>query len=130
MRRVIIRAHGHLHPTDPVCLPALHDALASAGLIVRCRHSVEPLPAADTDAEDGEAVLLLAGNLLRLTACGVTFPLDEVLDALPPLLTPASAGRLDVIDHEAWTLTRCTIQGRTVTRSTADLNQVLDHSGF
>ena len=69
------------------------------------------------------------GDLLRLNVQGVAFPLDEAVEILRPFLCPQSEGRLDLIDREAWTLTRVRFSGLDDSRSTVDLNHVLDFAG-
>ena len=48
----------------------------------------------------------------RISFEGVFFPLDDVLDALRPLLCAESSGKIDLIDMEAWTLTRAAFPAR------------------
>ena len=110
-RRQPVETHGHLYPVDSTARDALRAVLADWAL-----------------ADD--AVLEHEGDLLRFSVQGVIFPLDAVEAALSPWLTPASQGKIDVIDREAWTLTRLQIAGTTLTRGTRNLNDVLDHSGF
>ena len=69
----------------------------------------------------------LSGDLLRIDFEGVFFPLDDVLEAVRPFLTPESAGKIDLIDMEQWTLTRTTFAGTAMTTKTVGLNHVLDY---
>ena len=46
-----------------------------------------------------------------------------------PFLKPESAGKIDLIDMEQWTLTRTTFAGTAMTTKTVGLNHVLDYSG-
>ena len=52
-----------------------------------------------------------------------------MLDALRPLLCAESSGKIDLIDMEAWTLTRATFSGTEITAKTVGLNHVLAYSG-
>ena len=60
---------------------------------------------------------------------GRLLPLDDVLDALRPLLCAESSGKIDLIDMEAWTLTRAAFSGTEITVKTVGLNHVLAYSG-
>jgi len=71
----------------------------------------------------------LAGGLLRFSFEGVFFPGDEAAQALEPFLSADSSGRIDVLDMEAWTLTRFVFTDGKIVRSVRDLNHVLDYSG-
>ncbi|MEI3478163.1 MAG: hypothetical protein V8Q84_02610 [Bilophila sp.] len=52
-----------------------------------------------------------------------------MLEAVRPFLKPESAGKIDLIDMEQWTLTRTTFAGTAMTTKTVGLNHVLDYSG-
>ena len=69
------------------------------------------------------------GDIFRISFEGVFFPLDDVLDALRPLLCAESSGKIDLIDMEAWTLTRAAFSGTEITVKTVGLNHVLAYSG-
>lgn len=73
--------------------------------------------------------LFLEGDMLRISFEGMYFPLDEALAVLAQNMESACSGKLDYLDMEAWTLTRCLFEGNSVTRSTRSLNHVLDYSG-
>ena len=55
--------------------------------------------------------------------------MENVLDALRPLLCAESSGKIDLIDMEAWTLTRAAFSGTEITVKTVGLNHVLAYSG-
>lgn len=109
MRREPCKAWGHLFPADTAALRAVNSALEAWGLP----------PAADLDD----------AGVLNIAFEGTTFPLDDVIDALRPRLSAASAGKIDLCDMENWTLTRASFTGKEVRLSTADLNNVLAYSG-
>lgn len=79
--------------------------------------------------------LFLEGDLLRISWEGMFFPLDDVLEALTRCLPPGAEGRLDHLDLEAWTLTRCLFHRDADAKhgefavTTRSLNHVLDYSG-
>lgn len=107
-----VEAHGHLYPTPPDSPALLRAVLADWGL------------------EGEDTVLEHEGDLLRFSVHGVCFPLDEVEEALAPLLTLQSAGKIDLIDREGWTLTRLAVHDGSFVRTVRNLNDVLDFSGF
>ena len=60
----------------------------------------------------------LEGDIFRISFEGVFFPLDA-----------ESSGKIDLIDMEAWTLTRAAFSGTEITVKTVGLNHVLAYSG-
>ncbi len=76
-----------------------------------------------------EPWLFREGDLLRISFEGIWFPWEDVWDALRETLAPAARGKLDVLDLDAWTLTRHTLDEQGVHVSTRPLNHVLDYSG-
>ena len=107
---VLLKVYGNLFPADEADREAL--ALACQGRA----------------PEDGEAVLL-EGDLVRISFEGLYFPVDDVLEALAARLKPAQQGKLDVLDIEAWRLTRHLFTEGRITSRAAPLNNVLDFSG-
>lgn len=110
---VLLKIYGHLWPADRELLHALE---ALSGQI---------LGRADSDIPLFE----LEGDLVRISFEGSFFPVDEVLEVIRRHLNTASKGKLDVLDLDAWTLTRHVFAGEGVTTSSASLNHVLDYSG-
>jgi len=108
MRSEPIKAFGGLSPATPQMLQAFQNVCEG--------WSVE------VDVE-------LAGDLLRFSFEGVFFPMDDIIEALSPLLTEASTGRFDLLDIEGWSITRYTFAQGKVSHNTRDLNTVLDYSG-
>lgn len=108
MRQEPCKAFGHLFPADSALLDAVDTVLADWN-VAGCAE--------------------LEGDLFRIDFEGVFFPLDDVLAAIRPFLTPESAGKIDLIDMEQWTLTRAVFAGARVTTKTVGLNHVLDYSG-
>lgn len=108
MRQEPCQAHGHLFPADARVLDAVNAVLVDWNL-PECTE--------------------LEGDLFRLCFEGVFFPLDDVVEALRPLLRAESSGKIDLIDRENWTLTRAAFSGTTVTTRTVGLNHVLAYSG-
>ena len=102
-------------------------------------HNVRRLRRADQHIADAVGAVLsdwnipecteLEGDIFRISFEGVFFPLDDVLDALRPLLCAESSGKIDLIDMEAWTLTRAAFSGTEITVKTVGLNHVLAYSG-
>lgn len=69
-------------------------------------------------------------DMVNISYEGIWFPVDDALDLLSTHLAPNSTGKLDVLDLEAWTLTRHLWRGGQFHSSPArDLNSVLDYSG-
>ena len=110
---VQLKVYGHVWPAGA-------DLLASLNAL-----SGEVMGRADEDIPLFE----LDGDLLRVSFEGIWFPVEETLAALRAGLTPASHGKLDVLDLDAWTLTRHVFAGEAVHSSSAPLNHVLDYSG-
>lgn len=108
MREEPCKTYGHLFPAD--------------------LHAVEAVNAVCRDWNMPECTEL-DGDIFRISFEGVFFPLDDVLEALKPLLLPGSAGKIDLIDMEAWTLTRAAFSGTQVTVKTVGLNHVMAYSG-
>ena len=73
--------------------------------------------------------VFLEGNMLRISWEGLYFPLEEVLCALSATLAQNAEGKLDYLDLEAWTLTRCIPGADGFHTTTRSLNHVLDYSG-
>lgn len=78
-----------------------------------------------TDAQHVE----LEGDMLLISFEGIWFPVDDLIDALKPLLTEKSEGRIDHIDVEGWRLYRHFVCGKAITMRSNDLNSVLERSG-
>lgn len=109
MREEPIHVFGHVTPASPEHFALLQSFLASWNLEAECD---------------------LCGDLLRIDFIGVYFPHGELLDTLSPDFSCNTEGRIDIIDREAWTLTRYSITRGTVRVHTVPLNHVLSHSGF
>jgi len=109
MRHQLVKVYGNVHPAGPELFDAVRGTLEAWRL---------------------EDCVELEGDLLRLSHEGVFFPANDVLETLSPFLSPASSGRLDVLDLEAWTLTRYRFEGRRTIPSTRSLNDVLAYSGI
>ena len=109
---VPLKVYGHLYPVDAAGYAALAAACADA------------LPAADD-----VPVLEREGDMARISFEGVYFPVDAVLAAVRAQLRPEQRGKLDVLDLEAWRLTRHTFDQGAVRSHSASLNSVLDYSG-
>ena len=115
MGTVLLKVYGNLWP-------------APEGLLQR----LEPICAEAMTQEDDDGIprVCQEGDLLRISFEGLYFPVDEVLDAIAAVLTPAQQGKLDVLDMDGWRLERHVFaNGKIVTKSTS-LNNVLDYSGF
>ena len=77
-----------------------------------------------------EPWLFMENGLLRIAWEGIWFPLDDVLAILAIHLSPDAEGKLDFLDMEAWTLTRCLFVNGAFDCQTRGLNHVLAYSGF
>ena len=108
---VLLKVYGNLYPADAAALEAL--AKASASCV----------------QEGDDAVVTLAGDLLRISFEGLFFPVDDVLAALAAILKPEQQGKLDVLDLEDWRLTRHLFADGRISSRSAPLNNVLDFSG-
>ncbi|MBD5539031.1 MAG: hypothetical protein HDQ94_03410 [Desulfovibrio sp.] len=108
---VLVKVYGNLFPAGEADREALARACAGRA-----------------PAGDGEAVFL-EGDLVRISFEGLYFPVEDVLEAIAARLTPAQQGKLDVLDLEAWRMTRHLFAGGRITSRAAPLNNVLDFSG-
>lgn len=87
VRDAAVKVYGGFHPADAD---------------VFCR-----VEEAGRDAVGEEPWLFLEGDLLRISFEGAYFFLPDMLLALEVCLPPEAEGKLDYLDMEAWTLTRC-----------------------
>ena len=108
---VLVKVYGGFRPATR----EFHDALASA------------LPGAIPAEHIG---LELDGEMCVLSFEGVYFPLEEVLAAISRHAGRDASGRLDYLDLENWRLVRHELAAGELSRHEADLNHVLDYSGF
>lgn len=108
---VLLKVYGNLAPASKKLATRLTAILA------------ECLP------EQEQAPLVLDGDLLKISFEGIYFPLDEVLSLLESSLTGNESGKLDVLDLEAWYLTRYLFQSGKILCLQAPLNNVLAYSG-
>ena len=110
MRAVLIKVYGAFSPIFKGC----EDAVAKAG----------------SGALGHESPWLCReGELLQISFEGVFFPVEDVLRALGAHLSPEASGKLDVLDLEAWTLTRHVRENGIFRESCRNINQVLEYSG-
>ncbi len=109
MKQELVKIYGNVHPAGPELFGAVRAVLEAWHL--------------------GDCVEL-DGDLLRLAHEGVFFPTEDVLETLGPFLSCSSSGRLDVLDLEAWTLTRYRFEGRRTLPSIRSLNDILAYSGM
>lgn len=112
MRDPLVKAYGHVYPVTHALYAALEQALRDA-----------------LHEDDGVPLLCRDGDMARISMEGAYFPEDEVVDAFRTHLTPDMQGKLDVLDLDAWRLTRHLFAGGLVTTGSAPLNNVLDYSG-
>lgn len=108
---VLLKVYGSLHPADA-------DTRAAVARACEGR-----MPAGQEEA------VTLEGDLLRIAFEGLYFPVEETLDAVAARLTPEQAGKLDVLDLEAWRLERHVFANGRITSGAAPLNNVLEFSG-
>ena len=115
MGTVLLKVYGNLWP-------------APDGLLQR----LEPICADAMTQEDDDGIprVCQEGDLLRISFEGLYFPVDEVLEAIAAVLTPAQQGKLDVLDMDGWRLERHVFANGRIERKSTSLNNVLDYSGF
>ena len=111
-RYTLLKVYGQVYPVNNDFDAALEQACADA------------MP-----DEDDVPVLERDGDMARISFEGTYFPLDEVLLALTTHIQPAHKGKLDVLDLEAWRLTRHIFTLGRIESHSAPLNNVLDYSG-
>jgi hypothetical protein len=111
-RQPLLKVYGHIYPVDDALYAALEHACADA------------MP-----DEDDIPVLEHDGDMARFSFEGTYFPLDEVLAVLTAHVRAEHQGKLDILDLEAWKLTRHTFAQGRISVHSAPLNNVLDYSG-
>lgn len=112
-RFIPLKIYGYLWPTDATLSAELAPIVAAA----------MPQPVGKEDP-----ILELDGDLLRIAFEGTHFPHQETLEAISARLMPDSQGKLDILDLEAWTLTRHIFRGTEHTAHSASLNDAMDYS--
>ncbi len=112
---ILLKVYGHLYPTTAADEEALR--AATSGAIADPVSADVPLIARTKD-------------LLTISFEGIYFPLAEVMCALKALLRPEQTGKLDVLDVDAWSMCRYRFNKGHIEEHAADLNAVLDYSGF
>ncbi|SBW00169.1 conserved hypothetical protein [uncultured delta proteobacterium] len=110
MTRELVKVFAAFSPVEEACREALERAARGA---VGC----------------DEPWLFREDGLVRISWAGIWFPLEDALDALRMALPPEAEGKLDYLDLEAWTLTRCLWRGGAFDIQTRGLNHVLEYSG-
>lgn len=110
---VLLKVYAHITPTSDAMVADLEEAVRDA-----------------ISAEEDAQVVFREGTLARVAFEGIYFPVDEVVEAFARHLTPEMAGKLDVLDLEAWRLTRYVFAAGKVDRRHNSLNGVLDYNGF
>ncbi|ABB39555.1 hypothetical protein Dde_2759 [Oleidesulfovibrio alaskensis G20] len=109
MQHILIKVYGHISP---------------AGEALECALRNE-----QPQKEDGTEALERNGDMLLISYEGMYYPIEEVVDIVRQALQPATEGKIDYIDMDAWTLTRYTISAGTMTEATRSLNHVMAYSG-
>ena len=113
--RPALKVYGHIWPAQAELESELDCALATA---------------IQDDISDDVPLLCRDGDMLRISFEGAWFPEDAVLDAFKHHLTPEQQGKMDVLDMDAWRMTRHVFKDGSIRSSSAPLNNVLDYSGF
>ena len=110
---VLLKVYGHIWPvTEALCSDMEQCAAAAMG------SSDDDIPVFERD-----------GNMARISFEGIYFPADEMLEAIGRHISEDMQGKLDVLDLEAWRLTRHRFEKGKILSSSAPLNNVLDYSG-
>lgn len=110
---VLLKVYSNLYPVTEAFAKKLEEATRGA----YC-------------AEEGTQIFFHEGNMARIAFEGLAFPVEEYIACIRKHLTPAMTGKLDVLDIEAWQLTRFSFQGGFIQERKASLNSVMDYSGF
>ena len=110
MPRELVKVFAAFSPVGEGCFEALQQ---TAGAALGC----------------DEPWLFREGDMVCIAFQGLWFPLEETLAALREHLAPETAGKLDYLDLETWTLTRCVWRHGAFDRVIRDLNHVLAYSG-
>ncbi len=108
---VLVKVYGGFRPVTPEFHAALTSALEGA------------IPA-------DHIHIGLDGAMCVMSFEGVYFPLEDVLTAICRHAPRDATGRLDYIDLENWRLWRHEFAKGELSCHDADLNHVLDYSGF
>ena len=110
MYQVFMKVYGAFHPTDLSVDKALS--------------SLQPQIVGDSPW------FYRTNDMINISYEGIWFPVEDALDLLTQTLSPESIGKVDVLDLDAWTLTRHQWQdGQFQSSPARDLNSVLDYSG-
>jgi hypothetical protein len=111
---VHIKVYGHCYPAPA----GVYEALLAV--------SAQAIGAADSDIP----VVEQEGDMVRLSFEGDYFPTEDLLHCLAAHLAPQCKGKVDVLDLDAWTLVRHSIEGGQIhSAPPRSLNHVLDYSG-
>ena len=140
MKNVLIKVYAAFYPLpESLCPPELEQEL--------CALMVVPQP-------DDLPVAFRQGDMARISFEGVYFPVDEALAIIERYFrqavvlgrtgqkpegpagagagsgdAPAIDGKLDVLDMEAWTLTRYVWKENGLAAATRSLDHVLEYAG-
>lgn len=79
---------------------------------------------------DGSSWWRLDGQMVHIEFEGMYFPVDDALDSLRSSFVSATKGKLDVLDIEAWEMTRYIFEEGTFKSTLRNINDVLAFSGF
>lgn len=112
MRTPLCKVYGHIYPAETALEEAMRAAVASAV----CDNDDIPLLERD-------------GNMLRISFEGSYFPEEDLIPVIEAHLSSAHCGKIDILDLDAWQMTRYQFQNGVLSRRTAPLNNVLDYSG-
>ena len=100
---------------------------AAEGLADELKEAVrDAVPADESPAE----TVSEDGGLVLVSFEGLWFPVEEAAACIKRHLVPETAGKMDVLDLENWTITRFTLQGGFMQERSGSLNSALDYSGF
>lgn len=108
---VLLKIYGHIYPATSIMFTELEKIAKQAMPVPDC------------------SVINIKDNLLTISFEGIWFPADEMIKTIQTHLKPEQTGKLDIIDIDAWMLTRYQIHDSSITHSSAHLNNVLAYSG-
>lgn len=104
--KVEVKVYAGIHPAGPAEEAALRQVLG--------------------DWQMDQQAVELEGDILRISFEGLFFPAEDCVNALKPLLTEQSRGKVDRLDLENWLLERWILDYGRVSYRRASLDQALE----
>jgi len=92
--------------------------------------ALRPLCGEAISTDDGDNTVTERDGMVLLSFEGIYFPWEDAAEIIGAHITPASSGKMDVLDMENWRITRFFIKDGTMTHRSGSLNNALDYNGF